>query len=255
MNHQTFKNYLLTLFILLGFGITELHAQNQKVWTGSSKLFGINGATNPTSSVTWNLGLGTASTSSKTDSIVSARAIYTRVNWSNPTTAMIVDTLKVFETVNACPGLMSTKLVEVYPLPICSIGSNQILCAGVAPASFTLSITNYSAISGIKDFPISYEVRAGLITGTALGGTSTGSTTLTTASTTINPSTWPSMTAGTTYYFVITSFGSSISATGTNPAPGNIGLTGTGVSAYAILPSNNTFTISTILGTPIITPY
>lgn len=243
------------LLFLLGLGISQMNAQNQKVWTGTSKLFGINDATNPGSSVTWNLGLGTGSTSSKTDSTVSARAIFTRINWSNPTAAMIVDTVKVSETVSGCPSVIVSKLVEVYPLPICSIGSNQTLCYGVSPVSFTLNITNYSDITGIKDFPISYEVRAGSTTGTALGGTSTGSTTLSAASTTINPSTWPSMAAGTTYYFVITSFGSSISATGNNPAPGNISLTGIGANAYAVLPTNNTYIISPVITAPSIIAY
>ncbi len=255
MTHKTFKNYLFMLLILLGFGFTQVNAQNQKVWTETSKLFGVNATTNPGSTVTWNLGLGTGSTTSKTDSTVSARSIFTRVNWSNPTAAMIVDTVKVSETVSGCPSVIVSKLVEVYPLPICSIGSTQTLCYGVAPNSFSLNITNYTAITGIKDFPITYEVRAGSTTGTALGGTSTGSTTLAAASTSINPSTWPTMVAGTTYYFVITSFGSSITATGTNPAPGNISLTGSGATAYAVLPTNNTFVISNVVNAPSITAY
>jgi len=255
MKHKTIKNYSLMLLILIGFGVTQVNAQNQKVWTGTTKLFGVNATTNPTSSITWNLGLGTSSTSSKTDSTVSSRAIFTRVNWSNPTAAMIVDTVKVSETVSGCPSVIVSKLVEVYPLPICSIGSTQTLCAGVAPATFTLNITNYAAITGIKDFTITYEVRAGSTTGTALGGTSTGSTTLTTTSTSINPSTWPTMTAGTTYYFVITSFGSTITASSTNPAPGNISITGSGATAYAVLPTNNTFVNSTVVTAPTIIAY
>jgi hypothetical protein len=241
---------ILCLFFL--FCASNSFAQNQKVWTGNSKLFGIDSTANRGSSITWNLGLGTGSTSSKADSSVTAvgnRTIFTRVNFANATSAMIVDTVKVFETLNGCSTSVSSKPVEVYPLPVISVPANQTLCSGVSPANISLSLTNYAAISGIGTFTLSYELRAGSASGTALGGASSATVSgINSSSISINTSSWPSLTAGTTYYLVITAFGSELASP--TPLPGNVS-----ASVLASFPQTYTITVYPNLTAPSIIAY
>ena len=102
------KNINKFLFLVLLFASTIAMAQNQKVWTGTSKLFGVNGATNPTSTVNWSVGNATGSTTTKLDTTL-ARALFSRYSWVNSTASMIVDTVKVSETVSGCVSTLSSK--------------------------------------------------------------------------------------------------------------------------------------------------
>jgi hypothetical protein len=239
-------------FILLLLTATNALAQNQKVWTGSSKLFGIDSTANRGSNVNWNLGLGTGSTSTKTDSnvvSVANRTIFTRANFINTTSAMVVDTIKVTETLNSCITTTGIKLIEVFPLPTFNLASNQTLCAGSSPSNFNLVISNYAAINSIGNFSISYELRAGSTIGTPLGGASSGNLTGINSNTIpINVSSWPALTANTTYYFIITAFGSEI--TSPIPVPGNIGPSG-----LASFPQTYTITVQPSLTNPSIISY
>ena len=247
-NNKNMVKIRILLFLFMVGSAFIAHAQNQKAWTGTSKLFGINGTTNPGSVVTWTLGLGTSSTSSKLDSSVSSRNLFSRITCTNASASMIVDTVKVGETVGGCAGAITSKIMEVYPLPVCSLPTSQSLCNGASLASFNLYITNYAAISGIGNLTLTYQVRAGSSTGTALGGSSSGTLTgIASSSTTINPATWPAMTAGTTYYFVITSFGSTTTSGG-HPAPGNI-------ASVTSFPTTYTFIINPAVVAPTITAY
>lgn len=241
---------ILCLFFF--FCASSSFAQNQKVWTGSSKLFGIDSTANPGSSITWNLGLGTGSISSKSDSAVSAvgnRAIFTRVSFANSTAAMVVDTVKVSESLNGCSTSISSKLVEVYPIPTFTVPANQTLCSGISPSNFSLTLSNYAALSGIGTFTLSYEVRAGSSSGTALGGGSTATLTgINSTTVAINTSSWPSLSAGTTYYLVITAFGSEL--TSPTPLPGNVSS-----SVLATFPQTYTLTVYPNLTAPSIIAY
>ncbi len=246
---NNYKNGL-KLAIMLAFGLFSqtAFAQNQKVWTGAQKYFGVDSTANKYSSVDWTLGKPAASTSVKTDSVVYTRNLFTRVNFSNPTAAMLVDTVKVIETLNGCPSSSISKLVEVYPLPICSLGSNQTICGGGTVANFNVYISNYAAISGIGTFSLSYEMRTGSATGTVFSsGNLTGINSGTLA---INASAWTGMVAGTSYYFVITAFASEITATASNPAPGAID-----ASALASLPKTYTIIVNPATVTPSIKAY
>jgi len=243
-----FNKILSILFLLV---TTSAMAQNQKVWSGTSKLFGVDPNTNPTSTVNWTLGNFTGSTSSKADSAVSSRNIFTRVSWNNPTSNMLVDTVKVSETLNGCISSIATKLVEVYPLPTLTMGTNQTICAGLTPSNFSFDISNYANISGIGTFNISYELRAGSATGTALGsGSSANITGINSGTVNINTSAWPSLAANTTYYFVITNFGSEITTAGSNPAPGNLS-----TAAIDALPRTYTITVQPNVAAPSIIAY
>ena len=245
------KNSYKFLSLMLLLIASGTMAQNQKVWTGTSKLFGINASTNPTSTVNWSVGNYTGSTSSKADSAVSSRNIFSRVTWANSTANMLVDTVKVSETISGCVSAVVPKLVEVYPLPTLTMGTNQTICSGAAPTNFSFTIGNYANISSIGTFTISYELRAGSATGTALGSGSTASVTSINSNTvTINTSTWPTLTANTTYYFVITNFGSEIALAGSNPAPGNLSTTD-----IAALPRTYTITVNPAITAPTIIAY
>jgi hypothetical protein len=247
-NHM--KNSYKFLSLMLFLIASSTMAQNQKVWTGTSKLFGVNGATNPTSSVNWSVGNATGSSTTKLDTTL-ARAIFSRYTWVNSTANMIVDTVKVSETISGCVSAVVPKLVEVYALPTLTMGTNQTLCSGVAPTNFSFTIGNYANISSIGTFTISYELRAGSATGTALGSGSTASITGINSNTVnINTSAWPSLTANTTYYFVITNFGSEITTAGSNPAPGNLS-----TSDIAALPRTYTITVNPAITSPTIIAY
>ena len=124
---NAFRIALMLAFITLS---QFTFAQNQKVWTGAQKYFGIDSTANKYSTVNWTLGKPAGRTSPKTDSVVYTRNLFTRINFTNPTAAMLVDTVKVIETLNGCPSSSVSKLVEVYPLPVCSLGSNQSICGG-----------------------------------------------------------------------------------------------------------------------------
>jgi hypothetical protein len=243
------KNINKFLSLMLVLFASSAMAQNQKVWTGTSKLFGINAATNPTSTVNWSVRNATGSTTTKVDT--SGRAIFSRYSWGNSTTSMIIDTVRVSETINGCLGDTAKKAIEVYPLPTLTMGSNQTICAGATPINFSFDISNYASISGIGTFTISYELRAGSASGTPLGSGSTATLTGINSSTVnINTSAWPSMTANTTYYFVITNFGSEIAASGSNPAPGNLSTTD-----IAALPRTYTITVNPAITAPSIIAY
>jgi hypothetical protein len=246
------KNIYKILLLLLLFVASNTMAQNQKVWSGSSKLFGIDSTTNRGSTITWNLGLGTGSTSTKTDSAVTAvvgRNIFTRASFANSTAAMIVDTIKVSETLNACSTSTSSKLIEVFPIPVISVPTNQTLCSGIAPANFNITLSNYVAITNIGTFNLTYEVRLGSATGIALGGASSGSVTgINSTTIAINTSAWPTLSANSTYYFVITSFGSSLASP--TPLPGNIS-----ASSLATFPQTYTITVQPTLSAPTIIAY
>ncbi|MDZ4668947.1 MAG: hypothetical protein SGJ00_13860 [bacterium] len=247
------KNLFFRLSLIIGLLSLGLlvQAQNQKVWTNTSKLFGINGATNPTSTISWSVGNFTASTTSKADSLIAARATFARYSWLNPSASLIVDTVKVSESVSGCLSSTVSKLIEVYPLPSLTMGTNQTICSGALPAAFSFSISNYASISGIGNYTISYELRAVSATGTALGGSSTATVTGVNSGT-VNISTtgWPAMTAGTTYYFVITNFGSEITATASNPAPGNLSSID-----IAALPRTYTIAVNPAITAPSIQAY
>jgi hypothetical protein len=214
---------LLLLFCLLLAGKIG-NSQNQKVWSGTSKLFGIDPTGNPGSSVTWTIGNGSSSTSSKADSLVATRAVFARYSWVNGGSNFTTDTIKVNEIVSGCTSTTISKLVDVYPNPILTVpASNQTICAGLAPVDFGLNLSNYAAITGIGTFALSYELRIGSASGTVftsgnMSGINSGTVNVATAS-------WPSMSAGTSYYFVVTNFGSEQSASGSNPAPGNVSAT------------------------------
>jgi hypothetical protein len=243
------KNIYKFLSLLLLLIASNAMAQNQKVWSGTSKLFGINASANPTSTVNWSVGNGTGSTTTKSDT--SGRAIFSRYSWVNGTANMIVDTVKVSETVSGCISTVTSKLVEVYPLPTLTMGTNQTICAGAAPANFSLTIGNYANISSIGNFTISYELRAGSVTGTPLGSGSSASVTGINSNTVnINTSSWPSLAANTTYYFVITNFGSEIASAGSNPAPGNLSATD-----IAALPRTYTIAVNPTITSPSIIAY
>ncbi|MBU3664132.1 MAG: hypothetical protein FGM41_13195 [Bacteroidetes bacterium] len=247
------KNIYKIFSVLLLLIASNAMAQNQKVWSGSSKLFGIDSTANRGSTITWNLGLGTGSTSSKTDSVVTAvsnRNIFTRASFANTTAAMIVDTIKVIETLNACSTSTSSKLIEVFPIPLISVPTtNQTLCSGIAPANFNITLSNYAAITNIGTFNLTYEVRLGSANGTALGGASNGSISgINSTTIAINTSAWPSLSANSTYYFVITSFGSSLASP--TPLPGNLS-----ASSLSTFPQTYAITVQPTLTTPSIIAY
>jgi hypothetical protein len=243
------SKFILSVFFLI---TSNAFAQNQKVWTASSKLFGIDSTSNRGSTVTWTLGLGTGSTSAKTDSSVVAvanRNIFTRVNFVNNTANVVVDTVKVSETLNSCVTTTANKLIEIFPLPSFTLPSNQTICAGSTPTNFNLVISNYSNISAIGNFNLSYELRAISPSGTALGGASSASITGINSNTIpINVTAWPSLSPNTTYYFVITTFGSEI--TTPTPVPGNISASG-----ISSLPQTLTITVQPALTNPNILAY
>jgi hypothetical protein len=244
------KNINKFLSLLLVLLASSAMAQNQKVWTGTSKLFGINGATNPTSTVNWSVGNATGSTTTKLDTTL-ARVLFSRYSWVNSTAAMIVDTVKVSETISGCVSTVASKLVEVYPLPTLSLPTNQTICSGASALDFNLTISNYTSISAMANLTISYELRAGSATGTPLGGTSTATLTgINSGTVSIPASTWTGLVASTTYYFVITNFGSEIAAAGSNPAPGNLS-----IAAIAALPRTYTITVNPAITTPTIIAY
>lgn len=245
-----YKFLSLLLFLLASSAMAQ-----QKVWTGTSKLFGVNPATNPTSTVNWSLGTGSTSSKSDITDTISTRLIYTRVNWVNSTAAMIVDYVNVTETLNGCVSSIASKPIEVYPLPICSIvGSNQTLCAGASPANITLNISNYTAIAGIGPLNLSYQLRAGSPTGTPLGGASSDTiNNITSGTVPINTTSWPALSNNTIYYLIITSFGSDIVTAGGNPAPGNI--SATSLALAASFPQNYTITVQPAITTPTIIAY
>jgi hypothetical protein len=224
-------------------------AQNQKVWSGTSKLFGINPTGNPGSSVTWTIGNGTSSSSSKADSVVATRAVFARYSWINGGISLTTDTVKVNEIVSGCTSSTITKLIEVYPNPTLTVpASNQTICVGLAPIDFGLNLSNYAAISGIGTFAISYELRIGSASGTVftsgnISGINSGTANVVTAS-------WPSMSAGTSYYFVITNFGSEQSASGNNPAPGNVS-----AATLASFPSTYFIQVNSSINAPSIQAY
>jgi hypothetical protein len=241
------NKFFLAMLLLIG---GSAMAQNQKVWSGTSKLFGIDASANPTSTVNWSVGNATGSTTSKLDTSL-ARATFSRYSWVNGTANMLVDTVKVSETISGCISTVSSKLVEVYPLPNLTMGTNQTICAGASAANFDFTIANYANISGIGTFTISYELRAGSATGTALGGSSTANVTGINSNTVSIPaSTFTGLAAGTTYYFVITNFGSEITASGSNPAPGN--LSSAAIDAF---PRTYTITVNPAITAPSIIAY
>lgn len=243
------KNIYKFLSLLLLLIASNAMAQNQKVWSGTSKLFGVNASANPTSTVNWSVGNGTGSATTKLDT--SGRAIFSRYSWVNSTANMIVDTVKVSETVSGCISTIANKLVEVYPLPTLTMGTNQTICAGASAANFDFTIANYANISGIGTFTISYELRAGSATGTALGGSSTANVTSISSNTVSIPaSTFTGLAAGTTYYFVITNFGSELALAGSNPAPGNLSTTD-----IAALPRTYTIAVNPTITSPSIIAY
>ena len=225
----------------------------QKVWTGTHKYFGVDSTANRGATVTWTVVKPTGSTSVQTDSIptVHTRAIFTRINWVNGTAAMLVDTVKVTETLNGCVSSIASKPIEVYPLPTLSLPTNQTICSGASALDFNLTISNYTSISAMANLTISYELRAGSATGTPLGGTSTATLTgINSGTVSIPASTWTGLVASTTYYFVITNFGSEIAAAGSNPAPGNLS-----IAAIAALPRTYTITVNPAITTPTIIAY
>jgi hypothetical protein len=157
----------------------------------------------------------------------------------------------VFEMVGVCSGDTAKKAIEVYPLPTLTMGTNQTICAGAAPTNFSFDISNYANISSIGTFTISYEIRAGSPTGTALViGSAATITGINSSTVNINTSSWPSLAANTTYYFVITNFGSEIAASGSNPAPGNLSTTD-----IAALPRTYTITVNPAITAPSIIAY
>jgi hypothetical protein len=238
----------LFLLCLMVIGKTGF-SQNQKVWTGTSKLFGIDSTSNPGSLVNWSIGMATSSGSSKLDSSIGGRAIFSRFTWENNTSSVLVDSVKVNETVSGCIGSTSTKLVEVFPLPsLVMPSSNQILCSGISPNNFAVSIANYAAISGIGSFSFFYEIRIDSAAGTLFTSGSVSGITSGTAN--INVGSWPSMTPGKTYVFIITQFGSEQSSSGNNPSPGNL-------SSVAIqgLPRNYSIQINSTITPPSIQAY
>ncbi|MEB3150835.1 MAG: hypothetical protein VKL60_17690 [Sphaerospermopsis sp.] len=164
---------------------------------------------------------------------------------------MVLDTVKVSETISGCISSEATKLVEVFPLPTLTLGSNQTICAGASPSDFNVTISNYANISGIGTFTVSYELRAGSATGTPLGGASTATiNNINSGTISIPASSFTGFTPGTTYYFVVTNFGSEISATASNPAPGNISST-----AVDALPRTYTITVNPAITAPSIMAY
>jgi hypothetical protein len=253
------KHIYKILSVMLILLASSAMAQNQKVWTGTHKYFGVDSTANRGATVTWTVVKPTGSTSVQTDSIPTghSRAIFTRINWVNGTAAMLVDTVKVTETLNGCISSITTKPIEVYPLPICSLSTNQTLCAGAAPANITLTISNYPAISGIGPLNLSYELRAGSPTGTPLGGASSGSITNITSGTippiTINTASWPALANNTTYYLIITNFGSDIVTAGANPAPGNVSTASLALAAS--FPQTYTITVQPAIAAPTIIAY
>jgi hypothetical protein len=245
MNKPNNLSIRTALFVLITCGTLMVSAQTQKAWTGTSKLFGINGTTNPGSTVNWTL--VTAGTSSKADSAVSSRNLFTRVTYNNGTAAMIRDTLRVSETVSGCSGSVTNKAVEVYPLPICSLPTSQNICFGGTAANFNVFINNFAAISGIGGLTFNYELRSGSATGSVVSSASGSVTGITSSPVTISTSGWPTLTPGATYYFVITSFGSTNTAGG-HPAPGNI-------ASVASFPTTYTILINPAIAVPTITAY
>jgi hypothetical protein len=222
------KHIYKILSVMLILLASSAMAQNQKVWTGTHKYFGVDSTANRGATVTWTVVKPTGSTSVQTDSIptVHTRAIFTRINWVNGTAAMLVDTVKVTETLNGCVSSIASKPIEVYPLPICSLSTNQTICAGASPANINLTISNHTAIAGIGPLNLSYQLRAGSPTGTPLGGASSGTiNNITSGTVPINTASWPALSNNTTYYLIITNFGSDIVTSGGNPAPSNISAT------------------------------
>ncbi|MDZ4668019.1 MAG: hypothetical protein SGJ00_09055 [bacterium] len=247
-NQQIKTPYVLLLLCLMAIGHSGI-SQNQKVWSGTSKLFGINAASNSGSSVNWSIGNAGSSSSSKLDSSIAGRAIFSRFSWANGSVSMVVDSVKVNETVSGCIGSTTTKLVEVYPAPTITLpSSSQVLCSGVAPANFDASLTNYGAISGIGTFLLNYEIRKDSASGSLFAsGIISG---INSGTVTINTGAWPSMNAGTSYYFVITQFGSEQSSAGNNPSPGNIS-----TAAITGLPQTYSITINPTITPPSIQAY
>jgi hypothetical protein len=244
------KNIYKLLFLVLIFASTAAMAQNQKVWTGTSKLFGINAATNPTSTVNWSVGNATGSTTTKLDTTLT-RVIFSRYSWVNSTAAMIVDTVKVSETISGCVSTVASKLVEVYPLPTLTMGSKDTICAGVKPNNFSFTVSNYSILNGIIDtLKVYYELRAGSVTGSPLTGSTDSVTVINSGTVNINTSAWAIPLPNTTYYFVITNFGSGKVAAGSNPAPGNLSTTD-----IASLPRTYTITVNPAITAPSIIAY
>lgn len=239
---------LLLLFCMLLAGKMGF-SQNQKVWSGTSKLFGIDPSGNPGSTVSWSIGNGSSSSSSKADSVVATRAIFSRYSWVNGGSNYTTDTIKVNEIVSGCTSTTISKLIEVYPNPSLTVpASNQTICAGLAPADFGLNLSNYAAISGIGTFAISYELRIGSASGTVftsgnISGINSGTINVATAS-------WPSMSAGTSYYFVVTNFGSEQSSSGNNPAPGNVS-----AATLASFPSTYFIQVNSSINAPSIQAY
>lgn len=246
MKTSIIQSFLLFFAIFIG---GQLSAQNQKVWTGTSKLFGINAIGNPGSTVSWTIGNGTSSTSSKADSMVSGRAVFARYSWVNASSNFTTDTVKVNEIVSGCTSSTITKLIEVYPNPVLTVpASNQTICAGLAPADFGLNLSNYTAITDMGTFALSYELRIGSASGTVF--TSGNISGINSATIQVATAAWPSMSAATSYYFVITNFGSEQSASGSNPAPGNVS-----AAAISSFPTSYSIQVNSSITPPSIQAY
>jgi len=219
-------------------------AQNQKVWSGKTGGFRIDSTINPTSTIIWNLTLGTGSTSTKVDA--GGRRGFTTVTWGNPLAVMIRDTIKANENINGCTGNVVNKPVDVFPLPIVSVGINDTICFGATIPSRTLTINNAIALADIGNFNLTLDLRTGSTTGPSVVG---GGIPFTNVSTAITiPAITSSLAAG-TYYLVITSFSSTIAATASNPAPGSV------LTPITNIPTNYLVFIRPSLITPAIIAY
>ncbi len=254
MNIFTKLNFKIIALVVgfTAFG-NVLFAQNQKAWSGNTNGFRIDTTVNSGSQVTWNLTLGSGSTSSKVDG--GGRKGLTTVTWGNTTAAMVRDTIKAFETLNGCTSGIVNKPIDVYPKPVVSVSINDTLCIGASLGTKTLTVSNYAAIGGasnLGEFNITFELRSGSTSGpNALGIPIT----LPTVGGSISISSIPaaSLPAG-TYYLVITGFASNITATASNPAPGSYA-GGNAAATLAAIPTNYAIHIRPAITTPAIQAY
>lgn len=260
MKTTSIKLIVAAVCVLLASAFMNQTNAQQKAWSGNNNGFGVDSLNNP-STVSWTISQG-AGTGVSTNAVGGGKGVRTTVLWSNTTSnAIKYDTIQAFETMNGCVSSVVKKGVNVYPLPVLSVGTVDTICYGAALGTKTLTISNYATIGGaanMGNFNINMDLRVGSETGASVPGASALLAFTNVSSNTVSLTVPAGALAAGTYYLVVTGFSSTTAASGTVgtagylPAPGSVAA-GSSAATVTALPTNGTSYYTVVVRPQVVT--